>query len=92
LLLQSLQEGRVAGRSLRIIFGQIRDRADAAHPIALLRARRERPGRDAAKQGGELAPPHVDHAIVLCPCYRRSLARNSPQIFGVDDAYEGSAS
>src|SRR5262245_19750395 len=41
------------------------DNADARDLPRLLRARRERPGRCAAEQRDELAPPHVDFALTL---------------------------
>ena len=60
--LQPLQERRDAGLSFRIVRGQVHEHADAPHPLALLRARRERPrSRRAAEQRDELAPLHVDH-------------------------------
>jgi hypothetical protein len=44
-----------------IILGIGREHADPAHALALLRARRERPRRRAAKQDDDLTPP--DHSI-----------------------------
>ena len=44
-LLQSLQESRIAGLSLEIVLGEVREHADAPYALALLRARRERPRR-----------------------------------------------
>jgi hypothetical protein len=40
-----------------IALGERREHADASRPIALLRARRERPRRRAAEQRDELAAP-----------------------------------
>jgi hypothetical protein len=49
-LLQPLQEPRDAGLSFRIVRGQVHKHADPTRPLALLRARRERPrGRRAAE-------------------------------------------
>ena len=43
------------------------EHADAPHPLALLRARRERPRRRrAAEQRDELAPPHVVCPKIVC--------------------------
>ena len=59
-LLQPLQERRDAG--LRIADRprrELDEHADAPHPLALLRARRERPRRRrTAEKRDELAPPH----------------------------------
>ncbi len=58
-LLQPLQERRDAGLTFRIVRGAGHEHADAPHPLALLRARRERPRRRrAAEQRDELAPLH----------------------------------
>src|SRR6516164_6801085 len=58
-LLKSLPQSRDAGLPYRIVRGEWHDHADAPHPFALLRARRERPGdRCAAEKRDELAPRH----------------------------------
>src|SRR5262249_33712009 len=57
-LLQPLMESREARLSFRIIGGEIHEHADAPHPLALLRIRRERPRGRAAEQRDELAPFH----------------------------------
>src|SRR5262249_2740440 len=54
-LLQRLQERRITGLRLCIVRCQVGDQADAPHPLALLRARGERPRRRAAEQRDELA-------------------------------------
>jgi hypothetical protein len=58
-----LRERRYAKLPLRIGFIVRHERADAAYPLWLLRARRERPRRRAAEQCDELAPskanPHL---------------------------------
>src|SRR5262249_21655046 len=56
---QPLQERPDAGLKYRIIRGCVHEHADAPHPLALLRARCERPRRRrAAEQTDELAPFH----------------------------------
>ena len=57
-LLQPLREHRDAGLPFRIVRGQRHEHADAPHPLALLRARRERPRRRAAEERDELAALH----------------------------------
>src|SRR4029450_1037189 len=42
--LQPLQKRANASLSFRIVRGQMHEHADAPHPLALLRSRRERPG------------------------------------------------
>src|SRR5262245_22429623 len=59
--LQPLHERREAGLTFRIARGQRMEHAYAPYPLALLRARRERPSRRAANQLDERAPPH--HSI-----------------------------
>src|SRR5262245_38365969 len=57
--LETLQERSMANQSLGIILGEIREHADAPHPLALLRARHERPrGRRAAERQDERAALH----------------------------------
>src|SRR5258708_26492449 len=57
--LQALPKGRRARLSFRIILRIVHQHCDPAHPIWLLRTRRERPrSQRAAKQRDELAPPH----------------------------------
>src|SRR5262249_24430135 len=52
-------ERRDAGLSFRVVRARGHQHADAPHPLALLRARRERPrGCRTAEQRHELAPPH----------------------------------
>src|SRR5262249_23724268 len=57
-LLEGLHQRREAGLSFRIVRWQIHEHADAPHPLALLRARRERPRRRAAEQRAELPALH----------------------------------
>jgi hypothetical protein len=52
-----LRERRDATLWLRIIFVERHEHADAAHAVALLRARRERPRRRTAEERDELASP-----------------------------------
>jgi hypothetical protein len=60
-LLQLLHERRDAGLAFRIVRGQVHEHPDAAHPLGLLRAGRERPSRcrAAAKQDDEIAPSYA---------------------------------
>jgi hypothetical protein len=51
-LLQSLQESGIADLHLRIVRSVGHERAYAAHFLALLRARRKRPGGRCAAQRG----------------------------------------
>jgi hypothetical protein len=59
-LLQPLNERDNARLSFRIVRGQIHQHTGPPHPLALLRARRERPHscRD-AEQRDEIAPSHA---------------------------------
>src|SRR5262249_52562709 len=79
--LQPLQKRRETRLSFRVVRGKIHEHADAAHPLALLRARRERPRRSrATKKRDELAASHVGHGPSscrgvttsnrVCPAYR----------------------
>src|SRR5262249_55531748 len=52
------QERPHAGLRFRIVRSIRHQHADPPHPVALLRAHRERPRRRAAEQRDELAPPH----------------------------------
>src|SRR6516225_10046958 len=60
-LFQPLPECRKASLAFRIVLGERDEHADAPHPLALLRARRERPRhcRAAAKQDDEIAPSYT---------------------------------
>jgi hypothetical protein len=51
-LLQPLQERRTACLPDRVVRSRAHEHADAAHPLALLRARRERPRSSAADERG----------------------------------------
>ena len=55
---QGLQERPNAGLPFRIVRRCEQEHANAPHPLALLRARRERPSRRAADERDELAPVH----------------------------------
>jgi hypothetical protein len=56
--LQSLPKGRRARLSFRILLRIVHQHCDPAHPVGLLRPRRERQTRrSAAEQRDELAPP-----------------------------------
>ena len=56
-----MNERRDARLPLRIVFVEPHEHADAPHAVALLRPRRERPRRHAAKEREEIAPPN--HSI-----------------------------
>jgi hypothetical protein len=65
-LLQALRKRRDAYPPVQIVLRLPHQRADVPHPLALLRARRERPGRrHAAEQRDELAPLHAEHGGFL---------------------------
>src|SRR6516164_5806908 len=49
---------RDAARCFGIVRGQVHEHSDPPHPLALVRARRERPRGRAAEQRDELAPLH----------------------------------
>src|SRR5262249_23381340 len=57
-LLELLDECGVSLLSIRIVTGAAREHSNPPHPLALLRARRERPRRRAAEQRDELAAFH----------------------------------
>src|SRR5262245_8570605 len=57
-LLKPLHECRETPLSLRVVCRKVHEHADAAHLLALLRVRRERPDRRAAEQPDEQAPLH----------------------------------
>src|SRR5262249_57778761 len=54
---QPLQERRQTGLAYRIVLGVWHEHADASHPLALLRAHRERPRRRRAAECGQQFPP-----------------------------------
>src|SRR5215510_14616423 len=57
-LLETLRKRRETRWCFRIVRRHGHEHADAPHALALLRARRERPGRRAAEQRDELATFH----------------------------------
>jgi hypothetical protein len=65
-------------------FGRSRahDHADAPHPLALLRARRERPSNGPAEQLDELAMPQVGHGFPPGP-RAPSVYHNANKIFNL---------
>src|SRR5262249_3311756 len=79
-LLQSLQECRVAGLRLRIVRGVRHEHTNAPHPLALLRARRERPRSRAAEPRDEVASPH---SITSSPKERRPAGILRPSVLAV---------
>jgi hypothetical protein len=61
-----LQERRIAGLCFRIVGGQDHEHADPPHPLGLLSARRERPGRSgAANERDEFPPPHGAYRLTV---------------------------
>jgi hypothetical protein len=58
-LRKSLREPGEVGLCLRIVFIERHQNADPPHAAGLLRPRRERPCRYAAKPGDELPPSHL---------------------------------
>jgi tripartite-type tricarboxylate transporter receptor subunit TctC len=67
-LRQRLQERGIAGDSFRIVLGKRRQHADTAHPLALLRARGERPrNHRAADRGYQFPASDCDRHVPL-PC------------------------
>src|SRR5262249_22570086 len=75
-LLQPLCQRGDAGRRFRIVGGQVHEHADAPHPFALLRARRERPrSRRTPEQRDERAALHSMTSSVRCR--RRARERSA---------------
>src|SRR5262249_10590800 len=71
----------VAGLRLWVVGGQIHEQADATHPLALLRARRERPCcRRTAEKRDELAPSHSITSSARC---WRNQGTSRPSAFAV---------
>ena len=56
---QGLRKRRNARLPFQIVFGEIHQYADPAHPHVLLSARRERPSCSAADKTEKFPPPHV---------------------------------
>jgi hypothetical protein len=74
--LQPLRERRDADWCFRIVRGNVHEHADAPDPVALLRARRDRPpGCRAAEQRDELPPSHVEHRGLPPQGSEQSIAR-----------------
>src|SRR6516165_675739 len=75
-LLKPLHECRETPLSFRIVCRKVHEHADAAHLLALLRARREGPRRcRPADNGDEIAPSHVFRCNygAACPMACRAL-------------------
>jgi hypothetical protein len=60
-----LRERREATLRVRIVFVAPHEHADPPHPAALLRPRRERPRRRAAKRSNEFAPSKKNAHLAL---------------------------
>jgi len=72
-LLQLVPERGNAGPSFRVALGVGHQRADPPHPLALLRARRERPSRRAAEECNEVAPSHARLPVAYKAYQRAAL-------------------
>src|SRR5262249_61900873 len=57
-LLHRFQERHDVGLRIRVVRGPVHQRADAQHPVGLLRSRRERPRSRAADKRDKVAPLH----------------------------------
>src|SRR5262249_46556806 len=79
--MQFLPERRYLSLRSRIALGISHQHADAPHPLALLRACRERPRRRAAKQRDEVAPP--DHSITSSASASNFAGISIPRAFAV---------
>jgi hypothetical protein len=64
-LLQPLKERRKAILGIPIVRSRGHQYADAPYSLAVLRARRERPGDRCAEKRDEFAPLHVRHGDFL---------------------------
>src|SRR5215831_9416578 len=75
----------MAGPSFRIVRAQVHEDADPPHPLALLRASRERPGsRRAAEQRDELAALYCcGHSITSSAATSRPGGTVRPSVFAV---------
>src|SRR5262245_28645263 len=80
-LLQCLPERRNAGLAFGIVCGYGHKNTDPPHPLALLRASRERPRRRRAQQHDELAAP--DHSITSSARASRLFGTVSPRVLAV---------
>src|SRR5262245_1847669 len=78
-LLQALQKCPLARLSQRIVGSTVMEHADAPHPLALLRARRERP-RSSAAERDELA---ALHSITSSARSRNDSGMVRPSVFAV---------
>src|SRR5262245_61966110 len=83
--LQPLRERGDLGERIRIVRAPAHEHADAPHPFALLRARRERPGsRRAAEQRDELAALYCcGHSITSSAATSRPGGTVRPSVFAV---------
>src|SRR5262249_40625591 len=79
-ILKPALESRYTGLSLRIAFSEVHEDRDPPHPLALLRARRERPRSRAAEQRDELASSLVEHGLPLgTRCASLPQAQDAPE-------------
>src|SRR5262249_23172846 len=70
-------KGRRARLSFWIILRIVHQHCDPAHPVGLLRARRERPSRRAAEQCDELAPLQLCGHSITSSARARSVGGTS---------------
>jgi hypothetical protein len=80
--LQPLHERRKAGVPFRIARSQRHERADASHPLGLLRARRQwQCHNSATDQRYEFTPPHAEHgASPPLVCRTLSVPQERPRV------------
>jgi hypothetical protein len=78
---EALPKSRQALLGFWIILGKGDQRADASHPLALLRAGGERPcGSPAAEQRDELASLYVEHGLLPgTRCASLQQAQDAPE-------------
>src|SRR6516165_12062499 len=82
--LETLAKCNDPSQHFGIVLGVWMQECDAAHALALLRARRERPRRCAAKQRDELAPLHLcGHSITSSARATRLSGTVRPSAFAV---------
>ena len=86
--LKSLPKRSDAGLHLRIMLGKCVQKHDPPHPLALLRARRERPSdRRAAEKRNELAALAARHALPAIFPYREFALAGGLMSYGSSRGY-----
>src|SRR5262249_41887569 len=79
--LESIPKPCGAELTFRIILGVEHQHADAAHAVALLPPRRERPRDRAAEQRDELAPPHSITSVAMASNPSGTLSPSALAVF-----------